>query len=729
MVAKNLEDRYQSMSEVIVALESMETWQQATVTIEQPSSTSPENSDTLIQNLLVMPTIRQTKVRIPAPATKAKISQPPWKNVKALFGAGLLGLLLLAGIIVSLQTEEGTLIVEVDQPDAMVQVLDAEGKVEVSQKGDGGKITISVDPGKHRLKVVKDGFTTYGQEFEMEKSGKKTIAAKLVPLEEEPAMVGPKPAPVDAEKKRLFFETPTFVPWAKEVVAMPAELQVEAVSQKLVDLNSGFDGKVTHQIANGVVTELRFITDQVTDISPVRALAGLSGLHCVGSDYPKRNGKPADLSPLKGMQLSVLHFGGTQISDLSPLKDMPLLSGLNAYGTPIYDLSPLSGIPLTTLDVGLTSVTDLSPLIGMPLEQLWIASTQVTDLLPLTKMPLKQVSLVETYVSDLSPLKDLPLERLGLDFTPHWNTEQIRSIKTLETIYTSQPNSDKPAVEFCDSLEALQASLNEPLAFESPGFDEWVKQTAALPVDQQVEAVSRKLQELNPRFDGMVTPVVEGDVVTGLTFSTDGVTDISPVRGLEGLKTLTCSGRKQGGVGSLAPLKGMPLTELTINYSHVADLSPLAGMKLTRLDMYVGDIADRSPLKDMPLTQLHLMSNPVANLSPLKGMLLTDISVSATLVTDLSPLRDMPLTVLSFYRTNVDDLSPLRDLPLTYLVCGRTTVTDFSPLRNVPLKYLRFDFSPERDTQLLRSITTLQTINDMPTSEFRKEVEERQKGK
>ena len=64
--------------------------------------------------------------------------------------------------------------------------------------------------------------------------------------------------------------------------ALPAEKQIEAVSKKLMELNPGFDGKVTGsdgkatpKIENGVVTELGFVTDNVTDISPVRALAGL----------------------------------------------------------------------------------------------------------------------------------------------------------------------------------------------------------------------------------------------------------------------------------------------------------------------------------------------------------------------------------------------------------------------------------------------------------------------
>ena len=83
---------------------------------------------------------------------------------------------------------------------------------------------------------------------------------------------------------------PAFQQWMKDLAALPAEKQIEAVSKKLMELNPGFDGKVTGydgkgtpKIENGVVTELGFVTDNVTDISPVRALAGLKTLTCAGS--------------------------------------------------------------------------------------------------------------------------------------------------------------------------------------------------------------------------------------------------------------------------------------------------------------------------------------------------------------------------------------------------------------------------------------------------------------
>ena len=48
---------------------------------------------------------------------------------------------------------------------------------------------------------------------------------------------------------------------------------LECVAAELQKRNPGFEGKVRSKIEGGAVTELHFITENVTDISPVRALA------------------------------------------------------------------------------------------------------------------------------------------------------------------------------------------------------------------------------------------------------------------------------------------------------------------------------------------------------------------------------------------------------------------------------------------------------------------------
>ncbi len=128
---------------------------------------------------------------------------------------------------------------------------------------------------------------------------------------------------------KLFMHDPAFPQWVAQLQAMPAEQQIEAVSKKLIELNPGFDGKQTHVKKNGKVTVLGFRTNEITDISPVRAFSDLTTLHCFGINTGPR--KLADLSPLRGLPLTNLDCGYTSVNDLTPLKDTPL-SELRIHG-------------------------------------------------------------------------------------------------------------------------------------------------------------------------------------------------------------------------------------------------------------------------------------------------------------------------------------------------------------------------------------------------------------
>ncbi len=205
------------------------------------------------------------------------------------------------------------------------------------------------------------------------------------------------PGNVTSAKPITTFKEPAFQQWMKDVQAMPAEEQIKAVSKKLMELNPGFDGKLTPGFEGRSVTELRFVTDNVTDISPVRALAELKGLSCQGSNLGQ--GDLADLSPLQGMKLTMLSLSLTQVSNLSPLQGMPLIS-LSVSGTKVSDLSPLKGMPLSNLTFGFTLVSDLSPLIRMPLRILSCHNNlQLSDLSALQGIPTLSALLIKPHQS------------------------------------------------------------------------------------------------------------------------------------------------------------------------------------------------------------------------------------------------------------------------------------------------------------------------------------------
>jgi serine/threonine protein kinase/Leucine-rich repeat (LRR) protein len=345
--------------------------------------------------------------------------------------------------------------------------------------------------------------------------------------------------------------------WFKQVAALPAAKQVEAVVARLKEGNPGFDGKVVPLFDNGEAIALRLQAYHLKDLSALLALPRLQSLQIQGGDTTVKaltdlstlkglklkelrlfNMPVSDLSPLKGMPLTWMNCTGSKVFDLSPLKDLPLLTGLFIDSTQLSDLSPLKGMKLTYLHCTGKSITDLSPLKGMPLTKLELTGTQVSDLSPLKGMPLTWLDCHGTRVSDLSSLKGQPLTWLNIDGQPVFDLSPLKGMKLAELHISGTSVSD-------------------------------------------------------------LTPLKEMKLTT-LTMVRTPTNDLSPLKGMP-LSSLDCSETK---VSDLSPLKGMPLTRLTFLNTPVSDLSPLKGMPLTCLHCRSTPVSDLLPLKGMPLKDL-----------------------------------------------------------------------------------------------------------------------------
>ncbi len=260
-----------------------------------------------------------------------------------------------------------------------------------------------------------------------------------------------------------------------------------------------------------------------------------------------------------------------------------------------------------------------------------------------------------------------------------------------------------------------------PSATTVADASEWERSLVALPAIEQVKAVVARLKALNPGFDGKVEPTVENGVVTGFGFRSEYVGDISPVRGLTGLRSFSVAGdfRRKGLLMDLSPLKGLPLKSLVCNDLPVFDLSPLQGMSLTAIKIENIRVTDLTPLKGMPLRRLHACYSPVADLTPLAGMPLEFLDIHGTKAPDLSPLRGLSLKSLDCSWMGVSDLRPLVGMPLERLSCAGNPLSDLSPLKGMKLSFFQCndsqvaDFSPLKGMELTHLNCHLSKVSDL----------------
>lgn len=218
--------------------------------------------------------------------------------------------------------------------------------------------------------------------------------------------------------------------YCRAIAALQPVEQVAKVVEKLKELNPGYGGQSQHQSFGGKVTELRIESAALGDIAPLRALRGLTKLQLV-CEHPNRS-RISDLTPLKGLPLTYLQCDHAGVRDLKPIKDLKL-AALYLDGNPVEDLTPLAGMPLSTLQLSYSGIKDLGPLKGMRLSRLRIDGTAVADLTPLQGMPLIGLMLENTKVTDFAPLKQSPLRELRVTLKPSL-AKQLAEFTSLQTI-------------------------------------------------------------------------------------------------------------------------------------------------------------------------------------------------------------------------------------------------------------------------------------------------------
>ncbi len=322
------------------------------------------------------------------------------------------------GTVVRLLFPDGTLVVEVDDPGVRVAV---EG-TDLVVSGAGVR-ELRLRPGAYRVAASKNGRVVRRELVQVVKDGR-----QIVRISDEPTATHP------GEVSRT-----GAAEWERKVAGLPPEEQAREVAARLRQLNPGFESPFRHEIVGDHVELVEMLTNDVTDLTPLRALRGLKTLWCGGTPY--RRGRLADLRPLQGLPLEWLNVAHTQVADLEAIRGMPLKQLIVSY-TRVTDLEALRGLRLENLSAEhLASLEDVEPLRGMPLKELNLCNAgPIADIGPLEGMPLEALNLTacrlvnvsvlaslstlrvlcldETAVSDLSPIRNLPLTSLSLIRTP-----------------------------------------------------------------------------------------------------------------------------------------------------------------------------------------------------------------------------------------------------------------------------------------------------------------------
>jgi serine/threonine protein kinase/Leucine-rich repeat (LRR) protein len=450
-------------------------------------------------------------------ATPRKVAPTPLGTRRVLLtAAGLALAVILVGLalqaVFRIETDKGDLVIQTDDPEFRFQVH-KDGSVMLEDLKSKRNYTLKVrahddKTGAYELEVddtVADlSFKT--RVFTIKRGQTPALQAWF---ERKPAHAADRAA---VDNARL-----------KKIAGLPPPKQVEAVTAWFKECNPDFRGDLTPRIEGNVVTELRFLSHDVVDLTPLRALPELRRLECAGT--PVKKGSLADLAPLKDLKLTELNCRDTNVSDLAPLKGLKL-TYLDVSNTDVSDLEPLKGAPLLVLFAGCTKIVDLTPLRDMKLTILHCYRTPVTDLAPLKDVRLTALDIHGTQIADLAPLKDMKLVELDCHGT------QIESLAPLKEMKLTGLNCGETQVSDLGPLMDMKLTVL------------WCDDT--------------QVADLKP---------LKGMRLTSLRMSGTQVADLTPLKDMR-LTDLWCQGAQ---VGDLLPLKGMPLQEIFCDFKAERD--------------------------------------------------------------------------------------------------------------------------------------------------------------
>ena len=357
-----------------------------------------------------------------------------------------------------------------------------------------------------------------------------------------------------------------------------------------------------------------------------------------------------------------------------------------------------------------------------------IDAWSVSQIWPLAALDtLETVDLRGASVTDFRPLESLPVRDLKVDAVL-FNVEADDIFEKMQTLQTI---NGLPKQQYLSQRVQMRKEI-----------DDFAQPAKSLAMDAVFQWVGEKLTKLNPGYGDF--EAIRGGISHGRTsISLDGgqltilyavgLRDLSPLRVLEFQQLLFSAANDMGGPNlyDLSPLKGLPITHLSVVGVPLKDLRAISELPLELLEVRVAPLRNLDPVSNLKLRELRLLRTLVSDLTPLAKMPLEKLDVSRTQVSDLTPLNELELKEFTCVRTNVSNIAPLAGLPLKSLSLTAKYgphIASLKPLKDLPLESLEFNASLYRtgDQAVVRNLP-LKKINRVEPSQFWAEIEKRKK--
>ncbi len=160
-----------------------------------------------------------------------------------------------------------------------------------------------------------------------------------------------------------------------------------------------------------------------------------------------------------------------------------------------------------------------------------------------------------------------------------------------------------------------------------------------------------------------ISPITGLNRLKTLSLFNNNIEDITPIAGLTELQTLYLRSNEITDVSALKNLTN--LVNLDISDNHITDISALSGMtSMKLLKMADNEITDISAVEGMVMMdRIHMQNNRITDIMPLWRMnAVTEIYIDGNSITDITPLTELrTLGWLKLSDNPIEDLTPIYD--------------------------------------------------------------------